>query len=224
MAARHLPSIAVRPPRTLDARPIAGALLVLASFLAVLVGNQQLRTTTTVLAITRTLPQGALLRRGDLEPAPVHLTGAAAAAAVPAADLERVLGQRLAVATYPGELLIHQQLQPSLPLAAGQQTFTLTIPADTAASGDIQAGAAVAVLYAPQNAQSPQDGQLLLPRVRVLQVTTTGGNATLRDATGASGTGQTVLTLAVSSAQARALVVAKNSGHVDVSLLPPEPA
>src|SRR5438067_1342346 len=104
---------AFRPIRRVDARLWVGAGLGLVAAVGMLVLLSQLvPTQQEVLAVARDVPVGATLQASDLTSVRVRIPESMARDAVSAADVDRLVGSRVAVPLHTGHLLAVTDVAP----------------------------------------------------------------------------------------------------------------
>jgi Flp pilus assembly protein CpaB len=141
------PSRVLHRPRHLDRRAVLGVFLLLVAVGGSLAFWSASSTTTAVLVATHDLPAGATLSTADLAVARVQVDDAMYQAAVPAGELNYIVGRQLTAPVYAHQLLVRAQLSNSLPLHPDQMAFTVPVTLDTAAGGRIRPGDVVEVVY-----------------------------------------------------------------------------
>ena len=230
------PSRAIRRPRRLDLRVVIGILLALVAVFGSLTFWSSAVDTRAILVATRDLPAGATLSTGDLATARVRLDDALYAAAIPADDLNTLLGTPLAEPVHAHQMIVRPQLAGGPLLAADQLAMTIAVKSETAVGGRLKQGDAVQVLLTTNGGKPESRTTVVLPRVtvysvgydqRLAAVSPGGGTASGAPSGGiaAEATGPLAsLTLIVTPEQALQLAAAKWNGDLDVALLPPLPA
>lgn len=223
VTARLVPSQVIQHRRRPDARALVGAGIVLAALLGTLLGYQRVAAGRAVLVITRALPAGAVLTADDVRGESVRVGDDLYAAAIPALEAPATLGRALAAPVYPHEILLRAQLRAGPALAPGQEAFTIPVPPDTGGAGRLQPGGEVSVLWVRDKGSPDATGEVLLERALVLAVAEAPavGVVSTGEQTAARPGPIVALTLAVTREQALALVRAKQSGQLDVAVLPP---
>ena len=218
------PRRALRQPRQIDWRAIVGILLMLITISGSFVFWASSSDTRSVIVITHDVPAGATLGPQDLATARVRVDDAIYRAAIPATDLDSLVGRQVAEPLYANQLLVRAQLSSRPRLGAGQVALTIAISPDTAVGGTLRAGDQVEVLLTTNKGKPEAQTTVVLPRVTVYDV---GYTQTIA-AVGASSTDTAPnpdqirsLTLVVSQDQAVQLAHAKWAGDLDVALLPP---
>lgn len=222
MATTLTPSRALRRPRRLDLRALLGGGLAVLAFFGTLLAYHGMQASRSVLEVTRDLPAGAILRTADLRVEAVRLDDQTYAAAVPANEAQTVVGKALAGPAYARQLLVRAQLQARPALLPGQEAFVVPLPADTGAAGHFQPGDDVQLLWTAAKSGAPPQAEVLLDRVRVLDVTFAPATGVVSTQGVPSSNRAASLTLAISREQAMQLAAAKVSGVLDVALLPPQ--
>jgi len=205
------PAARLRAPRWLDARLVAGLLLVLGS---VVVGAKVVAgadDTTRVWAAARDLPAGAVVSADDLVPVDVRFEQGGASYV--RADGESPLGHRLSRDVGRRELVPRAVLVPP-DASADQRLVTVPVmqfhfPSDLGPDERVD----VHVTANPRAGQDPAPPRLVIERARVVQVETGAGKF------GAASTGAGVV-LAVEKAAVPTLVAAIQLGSVDLVRVP----
>lgn len=214
----------LRRPRHLDLRIILGLVLALTAVGGGLASWSAANETRGVLIALRDLPIGATLRSDDLAIAQVHMDDALYAAALPAAELAAIVGQRLGEPAHAGQVLARGQLATRRLLAAGELALTIAVRPETAAGGRLRPGDSVRVLVTRDKGKPDSSTTIVLERVVVyevgydvrLSVGVVGGDQAENNAGGPVAS----LTLIVTPEQAELLANAKWNGDLDVALLP----
>lgn len=223
------PARGIRAPRRVDARAVAGGLILLVATGGAIAFWSAQSDTQAVLTATRDLPGGATLSEADLTVSHVRVDDSVYRAAIPADALPQLLGKQLAEPVHAQQLLVPAQLSSRPLLGPGQLAMTIPVKPETAAGGRIRPGDAVAVLWTTSKDRANSLTSVILPRVTVydvahddrLTVVNTGGAADSMSQTAAQGPIASV-TLVVSTEQALTLAQAKWNGELDVALLPPD--
>jgi Flp pilus assembly protein CpaB len=194
-------------PRLLQPLPLAGLVLVviaLAGYWSVYSGAAG---RTAVLVAARDLPAGATLSGRELRVASLAGDQAVLAGLLPAQELGRVRGRRLATPLLAGQPL------PRAALAArtrGPAAFTLAVPALHALGGELQPGDRVSVLVTYGSGQGQARAQAI---ARGLTVLSLGAPPTGLD----RATATIAVTVALPDPSlASALALANSDGKIDL--------
>jgi Flp pilus assembly protein CpaB len=223
------PTRALRRPLRLDARALVGVLLMLVAVggsIAVWTTQQDTRS---VLVAARELPAGTTVTAADLAIAHVRLDDSLYAAALPASQVNSVVGRQLAEPAHANQLLVAAQLSTHPTLGPDQLVLAIPVRAETAAGGRIRPGDAVQVLAT----DSKHDGstKIVLPRAivydtaRAQQPTNslTGAGADVGSPSPTSGAASWI-SVVVTQDQAVQLAKARWGQDLDVALLAPQAA
>jgi Flp pilus assembly protein CpaB len=225
VAATLTPARALRRPRRADPRALIGiclTLVALAGSVSFWVGNSEARP---VVVATRELPIGATLHPADLGVAYVRMDDALLQAALPADELDALVGRQLSEPLHAQQVIARAQVATRTGLQPDQVAITIPAKPDSAVDGRLQPGDGVQVLVTVvDRSRAEAHARLVLERAQVYSVgrdEPLSGPISAGDATsqGAIST----LTLAVTPDQARALAEARRTGELDVVLLPPSP-
>lgn len=125
-------------------RLLAGVMVVLASVAGFVAFNTVATDTTPVLMVARPVPMGQPLSSGDVQVVDVRL--APGVEAVPAAELNLLVGRPAAVPLEPGALLTQAHVGPAAVPAAGEVLVAEAVPLPPSGLG---AGSRVRVLVTP---------------------------------------------------------------------------
>jgi Flp pilus assembly protein CpaB len=219
------PTRALRRPLRLDVRALVGVLLMLVAIggsIAVWTSEQDTRG---VLVVARDLPAGTTLTADDLTVSRARLDDAVYQAAVPAASLNRVVGQQLAGPAHANQVLAQAQLSSRPSVGPNQLVIAIPVTPANSAGGRIRAGDAVQVLST--NTRGDLSTRVLIPRAIVYDAgsedETTSSSSSARSGTSldVAGAAPAWITLIVDQQQAVQLTQARRSGELDVALLPP---
>jgi Flp pilus assembly protein CpaB len=221
MATTLTPSRALRRPRRLDLRALLGGSLAVLAFFGTLLAYHGLQASRTVVLVTHNLPAGAVLRTADLRTEAVRLDDQTYAAAVPADAAQTVVGKALAGPAYAQQILVRAQLQARPALHPGQEAFVVPLPADTGAAGHFQPGDDVQLLWTNAKSGTPAQAEVLLDRVRVLDVTYAPATGIVSTQGVPPSRRAASLTLRLTPAQVPLIAAAKVTGVLDAALLPP---
>jgi hypothetical protein len=149
----------VAPPRVVRQRRMRPGLLGLAVLLVALGGLgaafavTSVRATGSYLAVARAVPVGAVLGQDDL--ASVQVAGGQGLRPVPAAQLDKVVGKRAAVALAPGTLLTMGQLTDKPLLGPGQQQISLGLKTSEVPARQLHPGDKVLLVSKPAKNADP---------------------------------------------------------------------
>lgn len=220
------PARALRRPRRVDVRAVAGVLVTLVAFGGSLAYWASSTSARTVVVATHELPVGATLASGDLAIAQAHLEEPVYDAAVPGEAMDSLVGRELTEPAHAQQVLARAQVAGKPPLAADQMALTIPARPDTAAGGRLRPGDAVRVLATvADKSKGEAHTRVVLDRAVVFDVGRdqatsslgSGADATDRSSRGAIAT----VTLEVTADQARDLAEARRGGELDIALLPP---
>lgn len=219
------PTRALRQPRRLDWRAIFGVLLLFVAIGGAVAFWSVSSDTRAVLVATRDLPAGATLGPSDVSVARVRVDDAMYGAAVPASDLNNIVGRPLAEPMHAAQMLVQAQLASHPALAPNQLALTIAVSPETAVGGQLRTGDAVEVFVTQNKGKPDAQTVVVLPRVTVYDV---GHDQNLSVVnTGAVSPANALgpikwVTLVVTQDQVLQLGQAKGAGDLDVALLPPE--
>ena len=132
-----------RPRLGLRPLPLAGLILIVVGLLVVLGYGAAAGQRASVLVAARALPAGTLLTASDLRSSGIGADGSLLAALVPTREQARVLGRRLGAPIGAGEPLTRSQLAA---LSVAPAAFTISVLAEHALGGQLEAGDRVSVL------------------------------------------------------------------------------
>lgn len=215
---------ALRRPRRADPRALVGIFLTLAALGGSVAFWVSATDSRAVLIAAHELPAGATLRRADFTIANVRVDDAVYSAAVPAEQLDSLVGRRLGEPLHADQMLARAQLADQSGLAPDQVAITIPARPDSAVDGRLRPGDWVQVLVTvPDKSRGEAHARLVLDRAQVFEI---GRDASLSSssvsdaADGARGPISSA-TLAVTADQARLLAEARRSGELDILLLPP---
>jgi Flp pilus assembly protein CpaB len=225
------PVRALRQPRRLDGRALAGLFLTVVSiFGAMLFWSTSSRTRPVVIA-TGELPAGAQLAEHDLAVAQVAVDDSVYRAAVPGADRLRLVGRQLSEPAHAGQVLVRPQVATRPPLAPDQMAVTIPVSADVAPGLRVRPGALVDVFVTYAKGTPGAQAQLVVERASVYDVAYDDRRVLANPNAAASGgpgddagrvpAGVPVaVTLAVTRAEAERLAGARWGGSLDIAVLP----
>ena len=205
-----------------DVRMLVGVLLVAVSVVGGLVFWGASRQTVPVLVVSRDLPSGHVLQRDDLTVAQVKLEADQAALAVPADDLDRMVGRTVGGAMYAGELLAAPRLASGPVLKADDAAVTLAVRADSAYPR-LRPGDAVAVVATWDKGKPTSQTMTVLPRATVYAVALEPGGSAIGSRAGGEDTPRTIanVTLLVTRTDVERLAHAAVNWDLTLALLPP---
>jgi Flp pilus assembly protein CpaB len=220
------PGRALRRPRRIDVRAVLGICLLLVAVGGSIAFWSASSDSRAVLVVTRDLPAMAVLGVSDLAVAHVRVDDAIYQAAIPAHELNSLIGKPLAEPAHAQQLLVRDQVSGRPPLETGQMVFTIAVAPETAAGGRVRPGDHIQVFVTLNKGKPDVQTNVVLSRVMVYDVGYEQRLTALNTDGAGSSTAQGAarwLSLIVSEEQAQHLAQAKWSGDVDVALLPPEP-
>ena len=162
----------MRRPFRLNRRRILSLGLMVAALLGGMaylngVGQQP---TYAVLMAAHDVPRGALVASNDFQPQRVALPDSLASAAVPASELSRVVGQRLAEPVHAGVPLLTAQMAGPADLGPGFQRVAFAVGPEHAAGGRLDSGDTVRVYVTTSRGKSDARTIVALDRVVVSAV------------------------------------------------------
>jgi hypothetical protein len=189
-------------------RLLAGVLVVFASAAGFVAFNTAATDTTPVLMVARPVAMGQPLSSADVRVVDVRL--AAGVEAIPAGEVDLVVGRPAAVPLLAGALLTREQVGPAAVPQAGEVLVAVSVPLPPAG---LAAGARVRVLVAPgggtAGAAATDEGQ-----VGVLATAT----ATVAEVGPVDGTGGRVVSLLLRSVDGEQVATAAMLGQVSLIL------
>jgi Flp pilus assembly protein CpaB len=190
-------------------RLLAGVLVVLASVAGFVAFNTVAADTTPVLVVARPVPMGQPLTRADVRVVDVRL--APGVEAVPAGEVDLVLGRPAAVPLSAGVLLTREQVGPAAVPRSGEVLVAVSVPLPPPG---LAAGARVRVLVGPAGgaagAAASGDGGL--------GALLASATATVAEVGPVDGTGGRVVALLLVSADGERVVTAAMRGQVSLVL------
>ena len=162
----------MRRPFRLNRRRILSLGLMVAALLGGMaylngVGQQP---TYPVLMAAHDVPRGAIVASNDFQPQRVALPDSLASAAVPASELSRVVGQRLAEPVHAGVPLLTAQMAGPADLGPGFQRVAFAVGPEHAAGGRLDSGDTVRVYVTTSRGKSDARTIVALDRVVVSAV------------------------------------------------------
>jgi len=225
------PTRALRRSRHLDGRALVGVLLTLLAVGGGMVVFNAANDSRGVLVATRGLPAGATLAASDLSIAHVRVDDSLYQAALPEQALNQIAGKQLAEPVHPQQVLVRDQISTRPNVAAGESLMTIPVSNASAVAGHIRPNDTVTVLATFDKGKPDSKTSVVLPRVRVYDVSY-DQSAPVVNTSGSAGTtavsqGQiTTVTLILDDPkqQESQLAQAKWNADLDVVLLPPAAA
>jgi len=219
---RLRPSRTFRPTRRPDARVVLGAGLALLSLAALGIGlSQEVPGTQAVLRVTHDLPADVVLQPDDLSEARVSLPQEVAATTFSSEQVDRVVGQRLAVPLKGGQLLAPTELtQRHARVGPGRVEVTIPIEPYAGSGGRLSPNDTVIVFGTPRQPGSVAAGraEVLVPRARIVDVGRPDAGGSVLS--GSSATGRTTwVTLDLSQDEAASVSAAQHADYLDVDLV-----
>ena len=170
LASPLTPTRAFRPARRVDPRLWVGAGLGLLAAVGLLVVlGQVMPVQQEVLQVTRDLAVGATVQATDVSAVRVQIPDSMARDALGPADVDRVVGARLAVPLRSGHLLAPSDLAPAEQrVQPGRTLFGIAWDAPAGAASDINPGDSVVVFSTPR--QGAAAATVVIDRARVVRV------------------------------------------------------
>ncbi len=206
----------------IDARMLVGLLLVALSVVGGLVFWGATRETVPVLVAARDLPAGHALERDDLAIAQVKLESGQAALALPAAELDRLVGRTMSAPVYAGELLVRPRLASGPVLGPDDAAVTVPVRTDSIYPR-LRPGDTVAVLVTRDKGKPTSQTSTLLERATVYAVAADASSASVssssRDAAEDAPRRVSNVTLLISKADTERLAHAAVNWDLTVALL-----
>ena len=215
---------ALRRPRRADPRALVGIFLTLAALGGSVAFWVSATDSRAVLIAAHDLPAGSTLRRSDFTITNIRVDDAVFAAAVPADQLDSLVGHRLGEPIHVDQLLARAQLADQSGLAPDQVAITIPARPDSAVDGRLRAGDWVQVLVTlPDKSRGEAHAHQVLERAQVFEVgrDSSLSSSSASDARDSSRGPISSVTLAVTPDQARQLAEARRAGELDILLLPP---
>lgn len=162
---------------------------------------------TEALVVTGSVPAGQVIERGDLSPAEV----AGVPGAIPAMNVEEVVGKRAAAGLVGGQVLTDQAVTETLVPGEGERLVALSLPTGRVPGG-LTGGDTVDVLSVPVEGAAGSKQQLRAPEVLA-------ATATVQEvATTPEGT--VVVTVLVAADVADAVAAYSSAGQVTITQAP----
>jgi Flp pilus assembly protein CpaB len=219
---RLKPSRTFRPTRRPDTRVVLGAGLALLSLAALGIGlSQEVPGTQAVLRVTHDLPADAVLRADDLTAARVSLPQEVAATTIGSDQIDRVIGQQLAVPLKGGQLLSPMLLsQRHVRVGPGRVEVTIPIEPYAGSGGRLSAGDTVVVFGTPRQAGSSAEApaRVIVPSARIVEVSQLDSGASVLSGSSVSGRTRWV-TLDLAQDEAASVSAAEHTDYLDVDLV-----
>ena len=199
---------------------LVGVVLVAISLIGGLVFWRAARQTVPVVAVARDLPAGHILTAGDLSVAQVKLEGTQAALAIPAAELDGLVGRSVGGTIHAGELLMRPDLASGPVLGPDDVAITVPVRAD-GVYPRLRPGDAVAVLATRDKGKPTSQTDTLFPRATVYAVSLKPGAVATSAGSTDEDASRTVsnVTLLVPRAAAEALAHAAVTAELTLAVL-----
>lgn len=227
-SAASSPLLRLRPSRTFrssrrpDARVVLGAGLALLSLAALGIGlSQEVPGTQAVLRLTHDLPADAVLQADDLSVARVSLPQEVAATTFSSDQIDRVVGQRLAVPLKGGQLVSPTELtQRHARVDSGRVEVTIPIEPYAGSGGRLSPNDTVVVFGTPRQAGGAAAGpaQVIVPRARIVDIGRPDAGGSVLSG-GSAGGRTTWVTLDLDQDEAASVSAAQHSDYLDVDLV-----
>lgn len=217
------PARALRQPRRLDLRAMVGLLLMLAAVGGAIVAWTAAENTRPIVVAVRDLPSGAVLTADDVTARRVRVDDSIYAAAVPGADLSRVVGRQLAEPVHAEQVLVHAQLSGRPAVQAGQIVVTIPLRPDNAAGGRVHPGDVVQVLATSNSGKDGSRTSVILNKATVYDTGREDQGGVVSNASNGQPTTASSATwaaLIVSEDQAVQLANARWNSNLDIALVP----
>lgn len=213
---------AVRRPRELDWRLIAGAVTALLgvagvlSVLATLVPEDR-----TVVVAAHELVPGSTIGPGDLTVAHVRLPDGLAAQAFSERQLPTLVGHQVSEPVHGQELVTRARLATAHgALVAGQVQLRLPLKPDSAVVEDLQPGDPVTILGTISQGKAAAGTHAVVPRALVAGVQR--ANPSSGAASSSAGAPLSAVTITVTQQEATAVADARANGELTILLAGPE--
>jgi hypothetical protein len=179
-----------------------------------------------VLMAAHDVPRGAIVTSNDFQPQRVALPDSLASAAVPASELSRVVGQRLAEPVHAGVPLLAAQMAGPAELVPGFQRVAFAVGPEHAAGGRLDSGDTVRVYVTTSRGKPDARTIVGLDHVVVSAVGYQDNGLASSGTVGADAAQRsrgklTWLEVLVDDAHAGDFLQALASGDPDVTVLPP---
>ncbi len=211
----------LRRPRHIDLRAVMGLFLLLVAIVGSLSFWSASSDTRPVLVAARDLPAGATLETSDLAIARVRVDDTIYQAAVPAAEIESIIGKALAEPIHAQQLLVRAEISNQPPLGPDQMALTIGISPESAVGGQLRPGDTVQVLLTTDKGTPAVHTTVVLPRATIYDIGYDQETVVVNTRRSDRGS-ISWLTLIVTPEQAVQLGQAKWAGELDVALLSPE--
>jgi Flp pilus assembly protein CpaB len=216
---------ALRRPRRADPRAIVGIVLTLAALAGSVAFWVSATDARPVLIATRDLPAGATLNATDLGVAYMRVDDAVYRAALPADNLQSLVGRQLGEPVHAEQVLARAQLANQLGLGPDQVAITIPAHPDSAVDGRLRPGDSVQILVTvTDKARNLAHTSEVLARALIYDVgretSLSSSSSSASESSQTSRGAITSVTLAVTADQARQLAEARRTGEFDIVLLP----
>ncbi|HLG72501.1 MAG TPA: RcpC/CpaB family pilus assembly protein [Chloroflexota bacterium] len=216
------PAQALREPRHIDLRAIAGLVILVLGIAGSISYWSTTNDTREIVVAAHDMPAGTTLQASDLTVASVRVDDSIYRAAIPSSSLSTIVGKRLGTPVYTGQVVAQKQVSGPEALAAGQLAVSIPIAAADAATGILPLSD-VQVLVTTDKGKPTSKTSVVLQRVRVADVVYDQAQAVINGGTGSTSQQRvSSLTLVVTPDQAVQLAQARFNGDLSVALLPPE--
>src|SRR5229473_108802 len=220
---RLTPSRTFRTPRRPDTRVVLGAGLALLSLAALGIGlSQEGPGTQAVLRVTHDLPADAVLQPDDLSEARVSLPQEVAATTFSSDQVDRVVGQRLAVPLKGGQLLEPTELtQRHARVAPGRIEVTIPIEPYAGSGGRLSPNDTVIVFGTSRQAGSAPatPAKVIVPKARIVDVGRPDSGTSVLSGGSAASSRTTWVTLDLAEDEAARVSSAAHTDYLDVDVV-----
>lgn len=193
--------------RRAGTRLVVGVVVSLAAVAGIVTTFARATKTEAVVWVRAPVALGEVIGRDDLTQRRVSV--ADGLAAVPASQIDQIVGRVARTALYAGQVLPPQAVNAPAPVAPGEVALTLALGPEQAVGGMIRPGDQVAVLSTSASAPSGSTAAVL-PAVTVLSVAPDEGTA---------GEDRLLVTVRLPAAQVGALQAAYRQGKIDLALV-----
>ena len=214
---------AFRPVRRVDPRLLVGGGLGLLAAVGMLwVLSQVVPVQQEVLQLTRDIPAGAVLQATDVASARVRIPDTMTRDAIATADVDRIVGSRVAVPLHAGHLLAASDLAPrASAIPAGRTRLAIAWDPPAGVASEVNPGDAVVVYSTPRQGAATAD--VLIPRATVVRIVrpqlVTSGTGSFGATAGDARATSVVLDLDV--VQAARLAAASHTSTLDIAPIGP---
>jgi Flp pilus assembly protein CpaB len=219
---RLRPSRTFRPVRRPDTRVVLGAGLALLSLAALGIGlSQEVPGTQSVLRLVHDLPADAVLQADDLSVARVSLPQEVAATTFSSDQVDRVVGQRLAVPLRGGQLLSPTELaQRHARVDPGRIEVTIPIEPYAGSGGRLSHDDTVIIFGTPRQAggSTSDPADVIVPRARIVDVSRAESAGNVLSGSSASAR-TTWVTLDLDQDEAASVAAAEHADYLEVDLV-----